>query len=147
MSLIFIIETVFLVTYDVRPNTSWRLEITTRASRVLCGLQTKLEETVILLNTTIELHLFEVFSKVMNIFVTFNINVLVFISKYQPTWCTTFYNKFISSLYMFRAHMLIVRRSKLYYTVSGTITPIGGRPVHRLCMGRPPIGVLIPETV
>jgi len=25
-----------------------------------------------------------------------------------------FYNKFISSLYMFRAHVLIVRRSKLY---------------------------------
>ena len=26
--------------------------------------------------------------------------------------------------------MLIVRRSKLYYTASGIITPIGGRPVH-----------------
>ena len=40
---------------------------------------------------------------------------------------------------------------KLYYTVSGIITPIGGRPVHRsslnLCTGRPPIGVMIPETV
>ena len=35
-------------------------------------------------------------------------------------------------LYMFRAHVLIVRREKLYYTVSGIITPIGGRPVHRL---------------
>ena len=43
-----------------------------------------------------------------------------------------FYNKFISSLYMFRAHVLIVRTAKLYYTVSGIITPIGGRPVHRL---------------
>ena len=43
-----------------------------------------------------------------------------------------FYNKFISSLYMFRAHVLIVRRAKLYYTVSGIITPIG---------------VMIPETV
>ena len=32
---------------------------------------------------------------------------------------------------MFRAHVLIVRRAKLYYTVSGIITPIGGRPVHR----------------
>ena len=55
---------------------------------------------------------------------------------------------------MFRAHVLIVRRAKLYYTVSGIITPIGGRPVHRLredslnlCTGRPPIGVMIPETV
>ena len=31
---------------------------------------------------------------------------------------------------MFRAQVLIVRRAKLYYTVSGIITPIGGRPVH-----------------
>ena len=39
---------------------------------------------------------------------------------------------------MFRAHVLIVRRSKLYYTASGILTPIGGRPVHRLrvlCVG------------
>ena len=27
--------------------------------------------------------------------------------------------------------MLIVRRAKLHYTVSGIMTPIGGRPVHR----------------
>ena len=26
--------------------------------------------------------------------------------------------------------MLIIRRSKLYYTASGIITPVGGRPVH-----------------
>ena len=31
---------------------------------------------------------------------------------------------------MFRAHVFIVRRAKLYYKVSGIITPIGGRPVH-----------------
>ena len=36
-----------------------------------------------------------------------------------------FYNKFISSLYMFRARLLIVRRAKLNITVSGIITPIG----------------------
>jgi len=33
-------------------------------------------------------------------------------------------------LYMFRAHVLIIRRSKLYYTASGIITPIGGLLVH-----------------
>ena len=32
----------------------------------------------------------------------------------------------------FEHHVLIVRRSKLYYTASGIITPVGGRPVHRL---------------
>ena len=34
---------------------------------------------------------------------------------------------FISCYYMFRAHVLIIRRSKLYYTASGIITPIDGR--------------------
>ena len=55
---------------------------------------------------------------------------------------------------MFRAHVLIVRGAKLYITVSGIITHIGGRPMHRLkedsfnlCTGQPPIGVTIPETV
>ena len=31
---------------------------------------------------------------------------------------------------VFRAHVLIVRRSKLYYTASGIITHTGGLPVH-----------------
>ena len=43
---------------------------------------------------------------------------------------------FIISLFhactCFEHHVLIVRRSKLYYTVSGIITLIGGRPVHGL---------------
>ena len=51
----------------------------------------------------------------------------------------------------FEHHVLIVRRSELYYTASGIITPVGGRPVHRLredlCTGRPPIGVMIPDAV
>ena len=37
---------------------------------------------------------------------------------------------FILCLYMFRAHVLIIRRSKLHYTASGIITPTGGRLVH-----------------
>ena len=28
--------------------------------------------------------------------------------------------------------VLIIRRSKLYYTASGIITPVGGRLMHRL---------------
>jgi len=32
----------------------------------------------------------------------------------------------------FEHHVLIIRRSKLYYAASGIITPIGGRPVHTL---------------
>jgi len=33
-----------------------------------------------------------------------------------------FLNKFISRLYIFREHVLIIRRSKLYYNASGIIT-------------------------
>ena len=28
--------------------------------------------------------------------------------------------------------VLVIRRSKFYYTASGIITPVGDRPVHRL---------------
>jgi len=57
---------------------------------------------------------------------------------------------------MFQAHVLIIRRSKLYYTASGIVTPIGAPPVHRLredqsslnlCTGGAPIGVTIPDAV
>ena len=34
--------------------------------------------------------------------------------------------------------VLIIRRSKLYYTASGIITPVGGRPVRRLRKSWPP---------
>jgi hypothetical protein len=37
---------------------------------------------------------------------------------------------FISCLYMFRAHVLPNRSSKLYYAASGVIKPAGGRPVQ-----------------
>jgi len=56
-----------------------------------------------------------------------------------------FFSTFNSCLYMFRAHVLIITRSKLYYTASGIITSIGGRPVHRLredwleCMAFQPV--------
>ena len=53
-----------------------------------------------------------------------------------------FHSKFISCLYMFRAHVPIISRSKLHYTASGIITPIGGRLVHRLRDS-----VMIPEAV
>ena len=39
---------------------------------------------------------------------------------------------FISCLYMFRAHVLIIRRSKLHYTASGIITTIS---VLETCRG------------
>jgi len=38
----------------------------------------------------------------------------------------------ISSLYAstcFEHYVLIIRRSKLYYTASGIVTPVGGRPI------------------
>jgi len=39
----------------------------------------------------------------------------------------------------------------LYYTSTGIITPVGGRPVRRLredlFTGRPPTGMMIPDAV
>jgi len=43
-----------------------------------------------------------------------------------------FYNKFIKRLYMFRALCAHHQEVKIVYTVSGIITPVGGRPVHKL---------------
>ena len=61
---------------------------------------------------------------------------------------------------MFRARVLIISRTKLHYTTSGIITPIGGRlmyagayaPAYQTVIyteytRRPPIGVMIPEAV
>jgi len=58
------------------------------------------------------------------------------ISVYLSQYLTNLMQKicftvsFISWRYMFRAHVLIIRRSKLHYTASGIITPVGGRLVH-----------------
>jgi len=43
--------------------------------------------------------------------------------------------------------VLIIRRSELYYTASGIITPVGGRPVLNPSMGQSPTGVTIPDAV
>ena len=44
-----------------------------------------------------------------------------------------FYNKiYYTPLHVSSTIVLIIRRSKLYYTTSGIITPVGGRAVHRL---------------
>ena len=55
---------------------------------------------------------------------------------------------------MFRAHVLIIRRSKLYYTASDIITSIGVTIPEAvwynydlMMTGRPPIGVMILEAV
>ena len=62
---------------------------------------------------------------------------------------------FIMSLFQastcFEQHVPIVRRSKLYYTASGIITHIGGRPVHSPLSTCAPEGhlhsVTIPDAV
>jgi len=66
-----------------------------------------------------------------------------------------FYNKFIICIYMFRAICAHHQEVKIVCTTSGIITPVGGRPVHRLredsslklCTGQAPTGVMIPDAV
>jgi len=52
---------------------------------------------------------------------------MCFLSQYLTNlmYKICFTISFISCLYMFRAHVLIIGRSKLHYTASGIITPIG----------------------
>jgi len=45
-----------------------------------------------------------------------------YLTNLMHTICFTI--SFISCLYMFRAHVLIIRRLKLYYTASGIIMPM-----------------------
>ena len=61
---------------------------------------------------------------------TVHLSVFISVINQLDAQNILFYNKFISCLYIFRAHVLIIRRSKLYYTASGIITPIGGRLAH-----------------
>jgi len=63
--------------------------------------------------------------------VLLTVHLSIFISVFnQLDAQNCFTISFISYLYMFRAHVLNIRRSKLHYTSSGIITPRGGRLVH-----------------
>jgi len=57
-----------------------------------------------------------------NVLLTVHLSIFILVIN-QLEAQNLFYSKSISCLYMLRA--LIVRRSKLYYTASGTITHIG----------------------
>jgi len=81
-----------------------------------------------------------------DVLLTVHLSIFTSVINQLDAQNVSFYSKFISCLYMFRAHVLIIRRSKLHYTASGIITPIGGRLVQ-LSPRWPPIGVTIPEAV
>jgi len=57
--------------------------------------------------------------RTFGILLTVHLNILILI---LTNLMHQIFNEFISCLYMFRAHVLIVRRPKLYYTTSGIIT-------------------------
>ena len=63
-----------------------------------------------------------------------------------------FYNNiYYMLLHVSSTIVLIIRRSKLYYTASGIVTPVGGRPVHRLredwleCTPTSPLSTCAPD--
>jgi len=59
-----------------------------------------------------------------DVLLTVHLSIFILVINQLDAQNILFYNKFISCLYMFRAHVFIIR-SKLYYTASGIITPIG----------------------
>ena len=66
-----------------------------------------------------------------DVLLTVHLSIFISVINQLDAKNVCFTISFISCLYMFRAHVLIIRRSKLHYTVSGIITLIG---------------VMIPET-
>ena len=60
----------------------------------------------------------------------------VLVNRHLSLQLTNLMHKICFTISLFHAsscfehHVLIVRRSKLYYTASGIITPVGGCPVH-----------------
>jgi len=75
--------------------------------------------------------LFEIIVASIDVLLTVRLSIFISVINQLDGNFFLFYNKFILCLYMFRAHVLIIRRSKLHYTASGIITPIGGRLVHQ----------------
>ena len=70
---------------------------------------------------------------VLNFDVLLNVHLNIILVINQPNAQILVF--IISLLYAstcFEHYVLIIRRSKMYYTVSGIVTPVGGRPVHRL---------------
>ena len=69
----------------------------------------------------------------------------------QPNQKSCFIISLLYASTCFEHYVLFIRRSKFYYTASGIITPVGGRPVHRsslnLRTGRPPTCAMIPDAV
>ena len=61
---------------------------------------------------------------------TYLVSLSQYLTNLMHKICFTI--SFISCHYMFRAHVLIIRRSKLRYTASGIITPIDDRLVHEM---------------
>ena len=65
-----------------------------------------------------------------DVLLTVHLSIILVINQLNAQSCFI-----ISLLYAsacFEHYVLIISRSKLYYTTSGIFTPVGGRPVHTL---------------
>ena len=64
-----------------------------------------------------------------DVLLTVNLSIFILVINQLDAQNFCFTSLFHAST-CFEHHVLIIRRSKLYYAASGIITPIGGRPVH-----------------
>ena len=94
--------------------------------RVACSI-TKATNTLRICNTSFPLQelLLHTNAPQCYIICTLPVYLYQYLTNLMHKICFTI--SFISCLYMFRAHVLIIRRSKVHYTASGIITPIAGR--------------------
>ena len=66
------------------------------------------------------------------VLLTVHLSVILVINKLNAQNLFFFIISLLYASTSFEHYVLIIRRSKLYYTASGIVTPVGGRPVHRL---------------
>jgi len=104
----------------------------------------------------ISLHLLHSSTFFFDVLLTVHLSIFVLVINQLDAQNFCFTVSLFHASTCFEHYVLITRRSKLYYTASGIITPVGGRLVNRLredhsslnlCTRWPPIGVMIPEAV
>ena len=95
----------------------------------------------------------------LDVLLTVHLSIILVINQLNAQILFFYIISLLNASTCFEHNVLIIGRSKLYYTVSGIITPVGDRPVHRLredciqqsslnlCTGRPPTGVMISDAV
>jgi len=77
-------------------------------------LPASIPELKVRIRTAIETITADMLQTFLDVLLTVHLSIFISVINQLDAQIFLFYNKFMSCLYMFRAHVLIIRRSKLY---------------------------------